>query len=144
MSVFGGDLYHLWRVSEVLLPRIADVHYDANRLIGGVAAGNDEGAFAANTPAYPGASTATYSPTGSAWAGVRDELQDMWAEIGTTVLEAAKAVRDARLAYESTDTEAANQLKAILADPMRHPTGEISNPPAPGSEEDPGRPVLTN
>lgn len=139
-EVTGGDLYCLWRVSEVLLPRIADVYYDANRMIAGAAAGNDEGGFASNTPVGAGAAV-TYSATGAAWAAVRDELQDTFAGIGTVVLDAAEGVRIAREAYEKTDAEAAQEFKRILADPTSHPKDPASNPPAPGSDEDPGKPT---
>ncbi|WP_213450999.1 hypothetical protein [Rhizomonospora bruguierae] len=142
-DVTGGDLYHLWRVSEVLLPRVADVYYDANRLIGGAAAGNDEDGFGSTTPVYSG-SSATYSPTGSAWAAVRDELQSMYAEIGTTILDAAQGVRMAREAYAEADTAAGEELNALLRDPTWQPSDPGSNPPVPGSEDDPGQPILPN
>jgi len=34
-KIMGGDLYRLWRVSDVHLPRVTDVFYDANRKING-------------------------------------------------------------------------------------------------------------
>src|SRR5688572_16510212 len=103
MAVTGGDLYHLWRVSEVHLPRIADVYYDANRLISGAASGNDEGGFRVNT-SYPGApSAAMTSSVGAAWAMVRDEMQAMFAQIGQTVLTAGEGVRMATQAFVDAD-----------------------------------------
>lgn len=140
-DVTGGDLYRLWRVSEVLLPRIADTYYDANRLIGGAAAGNDEGGFASNTPVHSSTS-ATFSPTSGAWADVRDQLQEALAELGTTILDAADGVRSAREAYEASDARAAQELRQYLDDPRSHPSDPASNPAAAGSEDDPGKPIL--
>jgi len=142
-DVTGGDLYHLWRVSEVLLPRIADVYYDANRLIGGAAAGNDEGGFGSTTPVYSGSSV-THSPAGAAWAAVRDELQDMYAEIGSVVLDAADGVRAARQIYEANDAKCAGELQKLLGDDRSQPRDPNSNPPVPGSDEDPGTPIRVN
>jgi xylose isomerase len=122
-NVTGGDLYALWRVSEALLPRVADVYYDANRLVA----------------AADSASGLTFALT--MWNTLRYELQDMYAEVGGVVLDAATAVRDARLAYEATDTEAANDLQDILADPWRNSPDPAIAPPAPGSEDDPGTPI---
>ncbi|ROO62530.1 hypothetical protein EDC02_4511 [Micromonospora sp. Llam0] len=122
-DVTGGDLYALWRVSEALLPRVADVYYDANRLVAGA----------------DSASGLTFGLT--MWNTLRYELQDMYAEIGGVVLDGATAVRDARLAYETDDTEAANDLQDILADPLRNSTDPDIAPPAPGSEDDPGTPI---
>lgn len=122
-DVTGGDLYALWRVSEALLPRVADVYYDANRLVA----------------AADGAAGLTFALT--MWNTLRYELQDMYAEIGGVVMDAATAVREARLAYEATDTEAARNLQSILADPWQNSTDPAVAPPAPGSEDDPGRPI---
>lgn len=143
VKAFGGDLYHLWRISEVLLPRVADVYYDANRLIGGNAGQNNAAGFASTTPVYSGSSY-TYSPTANAWEGVRDELQAMFAEIGGTVLEGAEAVRQAQRAYENQDGSCKADLDAYLADPLKHPKDPESNPPVPGSEDDPGQPIPAN
>ncbi|MFV2097369.1 hypothetical protein ACFHW1_18095 [Micromonospora sp. LOL_014] len=122
-DVTGGDLYALWRVSEALLPRVADVYYDANRLVAG--ADSASGLIFALTM----------------WNTLRYELQDMYAEIGDVVLDGATAVRDARLAYEATDAQAASELQALLADPWRNSTDPAIAPPAPGSEDDPGTPI---
>lgn len=140
-DVTGGDLYRLWRVSEVLLPHIADTYYDANRLIGTAAAGNDEGGFAANTPVHS-SSSVTFSATGGAWADVRDQLQEALAELGTTILDAADGVRSAREAYEASDARAAQELRRYLKDGKSHPSDPASNPPVPDSDDDPGKPIL--
>ncbi|WP_422770952.1 hypothetical protein ACN28C_30590 [Plantactinospora sp. WMMC1484] len=122
-DVTGGDLYALWRVSEALLPRVADVYYDSNRLVAGAS----------------GAAGLTFALT--MWNTLRDELQDMYAEIGGVVMDGAAAVRQARLAYEASDAQAAGELQSILADPYRNSTDPAVAPPAPGSEDDPGTPI---
>ncbi|GIJ20807.1 hypothetical protein [Micromonospora lutea] len=122
-DVTGGELYALWRVSEALLPRVADVYYDANRAVA----------------AADSASGLTFALT--MWNTVRYELQDMYADIGGVVMDAATAVRDARLAYEATDAEAARELQGILADSLRNSTDPNIAPPAPNSEDDPGQPI---
>jgi hypothetical protein len=140
-KIVGGDLYHLWRVSEVHLPRIADVYYDSTRIIGGAKTG-DGGGFRANTSAYPGSSAMT-SSVGAAWAELRDELQRMYAQVGGAVLAAAEGVRQATQAYVAADMASANALQQFLADPNNHdPNSEASNPPKPGADDHPGEPVL--
>jgi hypothetical protein len=156
-EITGGDLYHLWRVSDVHLPRIADVYYDATRLIGGAAStpvpgsasgygppeiSHDADAFRAGAPAYPGATIMT-SPVGAAWAGLRDELQGMYGQIGATILAAAEAVRRATQDFVDADHVNADKLNRYKNDPANHNQGDAaSNPPAPGSDEDPGQPDL--
>jgi hypothetical protein len=144
-KVTGGDLYHLWRVSEVHLPRIADAFYDGTRLLaGGESSGGeaDTDAFRANQSAYPG-STAMSSGVGAAWEMVRDEMQRGLAQVGDTVLEAAAAVRQATQVYLTEDAHNANLLNAYLQDPHNHDPNDIANnPPAPGADDDPGKPAL--
>lgn len=139
-NVTGGDLYHLWRVSEVHLPRVADVFYDANRLLGGP--GKDSGdSFRDNTSVYPGSSFMT-SSVGAAWDGLRGEMQTMMAQIGTTILDAAQGVREATKAYIEVDQANANLLNVYLHDPLSHDPADVaSNPPAPGADDNPGSPV---
>jgi hypothetical protein len=139
-NVTGGDLYHLWRVSEVHLPRVADVFYDANRLLGGAAA-NTGDSFRANTSVYPGASFMTGS-VGAAWDELRGEMQAMTEQIGTTILEAAEGVRQATQAYLESDIRSKDLLSRYLADPASHdPYDPASNPPVAGAEDSPGQPV---
>jgi hypothetical protein len=121
-DVTGGQLYALWRVSEALLPRVADVFYDATRAV--AAAGPAGLTFAQRS-----------------WNSVRYELQDMYADIGGVVLDGATGVREARLAYEATDAEAARELQDILNDALRNSTDPDIAPPAPNSEDDPGEPI---
>lgn len=47
-----GDLYALWRVSEALLPRVADLYYDTNRLVAGAdgTAGRASASWSATSP----------------------------------------------------------------------------------------------
>lgn len=140
-EVVGGDLYHLWRVSEVHLPRIADVYYDAGRAVGG-AASNDSGAFRDSTPAYPGA-TAMTSPVGAAWAQLRDELAQMYGQIGGTILTAAEGIRQARQGYIDSDQAIADEFRTFMADENNHnPNDVASNPPAEGADDDPGAPYV--
>lgn len=140
-EIVGGDLYHLWRVSDVHLPRIADVYYDAGRLIAG-AAGDDTGGFRANTPAYPG-STYMSSAGAAAWSALRDELQRMYAQIGGTCLNAAEGIRRAHQAYVDADMASADALSQYLADPANHdPNDPASNPPKEGDDDYPGEPAL--
>ncbi|GAA4590245.1 hypothetical protein BJY16_009173 [Actinoplanes octamycinicus] len=137
-EVTGGDLFALWRTSEVNLPRVADVFYDANRLLGGSQGG--AGSFRVNGPAYPGASVMA-SGIGGAWETLRTELQSMMEQVGTAVLDAAQGVRTATQAYLDVDAANAALLQQYLDDPINHDkTDPASNPPIPGSNEDPGRP----
>ena len=144
-QITGGDLSHLWRVSDVHLPRVADVYYDAGRLVGGArsgAAGADTAGFRANASAYPGATTALTSTIGNAWGVLRDELLTMYADVGHTVLDAAEGVRQAMKDFVDADMVSADALSTYLADPANAPTSPQSRPPVAGSDEDPGAPVL--
>lgn len=142
-EIVGGDLYHLWRVSDVHLPRIADAFYDANRLLAGAqSGGSDRDAFRDNAPVYPGASFMT-STIGAAWAELRDELQSLYAQNGEIILGAADGLRRAMDIFVTADLCNADALSQYLADPANHdPNDPASNPPRPGSEDDPGEPVL--
>jgi hypothetical protein len=137
-DVTGGELYHLWRVSEVHLPRIADIYYDANRLVAGAATGS-EGGFGLNAPAYPGSSVMV-SAIGAAWAQLRDELQEMYAQIGGTVLEAAAGVRLGTQAIIAADADGSNELEKFLRDPNQHTSHPESNPPV--GDDVPRDPIL--
>jgi hypothetical protein len=138
-EIVGGDLYHLWRVSEVHLPRIADVYYDASRALGG-ATGDDGGSFRANTPVGPGGSIMS-SAGAAAWGALRDEMQRMYAQIGGTCLNAGEGIRRAHQAYVDSDMASADALSQYLKDPANHnPNDPASNPPQPGADDDPGKP----
>lgn len=140
VQIMGGDLYHLWRVSDVHLPRIADVYYDASRALGG-ATGDDDGGFRANAPTGPGGTIMT-SAVGAAWAEVRDELQRMYQDIGSTVLDASAALRRAQQAYVDADMARSDALSSILNDPSKHnPDDPLSNPPVEGAPDHPGEPA---
>ena len=150
-EIVGGDLYHLWRVSDVHLPRIADVYYDATRILNlgkSSATGPDDvsydtDAFRENTPAYPGATSAMTSPVAAAWEDLRNEMQSMYAQIGETVLTAAEGIRKATQAYIDADMVNADALADYMADPANHnPADPASNPPVRGAADHPGEPVL--
>ncbi|MEU8238263.1 hypothetical protein AB0C07_08465 [Actinoplanes missouriensis] len=150
-NVTGGDLYRLWRVSDVHLPRVADVFYDANRLLGGASGGAD--AFRVNAPAYPGSSFMT-SSIGGAWQELRTELQLLMAQVGDTVLDGARGVRTAALVFNETDVSNAEDLLIVdavggplgdyLRQPANHDPADVaSHPPAAGSEDHFGTPDRT-
>lgn len=125
-TVTGGDLYSLWRVSDVHLPRIADVYYDANRELA--------------RAAYSGAEMT--ESVGAAWMELCDELQVMYAQVGTTILVAADGLRKATRAFVDADMASADALEKYRSDPTNHPTGRESNPPAKGDDDHPGQPIL--
>ena len=157
-KITGGDMYHLWRVSAVHLPRVADVYYDATRILGGAKTtttpipgapdyiapetSHDTDAFRDNKPIYPGSGTMS-SAVGAAWAQVRDEMQNMYAQVGGTILAAASGIGKAMQDFVDADLVNADELDKYKADPTNHnPHDPASNPPAPGAEDDPGTPVL--
>jgi hypothetical protein len=145
-DITGGDLYHLWRVSDVHLPRIADVYYDATRLVGGAettaSGGSDADAYRAGVAAYPGASILV-SPIGTAWAGLRDEMQSMYGQIGGVILAAAEGVRKATQDFVTEDMVNADKLNKYKNDPNNHNQNDpASNPPAVTADDNPGTPSL--
>lgn len=150
----GGDLYHLWRVAEVHMPRIADVYYDASRAVGGATSTttpvpgapahipptttNDTDAFRQNNESPGGGMS---SSVGAAWEALRNELQVMYADVGTTVLNAGKGLNRAMQAFVDEDQVGADELEKYRSSDANHdPDDAASNPPKPGSDEDPGKP----
>jgi hypothetical protein len=139
-EVTGGDLHRLWRVSEVLLPRVADVFYDASRTLGG-AAGNSA-AFPADDAAYPG-STFMVSSVGTAWENLRSTMQSIMNHAGDVVMEAAQGVRVATAIFDQVDEENGKSLLDAYHEtqaqdyPKPDPN---SRPPVPGSPDYPVRP----
>jgi hypothetical protein len=77
--------------------------------------------------------------TAAAWADMRDELQVMAADIGSTVVDAAEGLRAATQLIIASDDSNAEELARYLKNPNLHPTDAESNPPG---AEDPGTPVL--
>ena len=141
-EITGGDLWHLWRVAEVHLPRVADVYYDASRLAGGGGSdGSSDGGFRDNAPAYPGAASAMTSTIAAAWSGLADEMQAMFNEMGATVLDAADGVGLAIQTFIVSDAVCADALQVFLSDKNKHdPGGAASNPPVPGDADYPVAP----
>lgn len=137
-EVTGGDLYVFWRLSQVHLPRIADVFYDANRMLGGNA--GTTGAFRANDAAYPGAAVMT-SSIAAAWDDVRVEMQAMMEQIGTTIIDAADGLLKAAHAFDEVDRVNGSLLGRYMDDVDNHdPNDSASNAPAPYAGDNPGRP----
>lgn len=141
-EITGGDLWHLWRVAEVHLPRVADVFYDASRLAGGGGSdGSSDGGFRANAPAYPGATSAMTSTVAAAWSGLASEIQTMFNDVGTTILDAAEGVGAAIQTFIDSDVVSADALQVFLDDKNKHDPGSpASNPPVPGDEDYPVAP----
>src|SRR5690606_34886199 len=124
-EIVGGDLYGLWRVSEVHLPRIADVFYDAGRAIGAAQPVRFRGVASSrlDVPVMP-------APAGAAWEELRDELLRLYAQVGDTVLVAAAGLRRAREVFVEADLANADALRNYLATPGMHdPNASASNPP---------------
>lgn len=142
VPITGGDLWHLWRVAAVHLPRVADVFYDASRLAGGGGSdGSDSGGFRDNAPAYPGATYAMTSTVAAAWSGVAGEMQSMFTDIGTTIVDAAAGVNSAIKTFIDTDCVSDDELQKFLADTNKHdPDNPLSNPPVPGDDDYPVAP----
>jgi len=137
-EITGGDLYHLWRVGKVHLPRVADVYYDAASLAGGGGSGGSDGGFRENAPAYPGATYAMTSTVAAAWSGVSGEMQEMFTDIGTVILDAAEGVETAIQTFIGSDCVNDDELQVFLADKNKHdPDNPASNPPVPGDEDYP-------
>ncbi|GAA4951437.1 hypothetical protein [Actinoplanes utahensis] len=150
-NVTGGDLYRLWRVSEVNLPRVADVFYDAGQALGRAAGGST--AFPARDSVYPGASFKV-SALGTAWEDLRSTMQSIMIEMGDVVMDTARGVRVARELFDRVDQESGKTLLEAYMGPegtsvtVAEPGGRAghdysepaSNPPVPGTPEHPVRP----
>lgn len=134
-QILGGDLYHLWRVSDVHLPRIADVFSRAIDAIAGVPAG--DAIFRADASIYIGGPT--HSSVGEAWDDLRAELEQLLKDAILSIDCAEYGLRKAQQAYVDADLASADALSKYLADPINHdPLDPASNPPPRGSVEDPG------
>ncbi|HZE41452.1 MAG TPA: hypothetical protein VE172_21840 [Stackebrandtia sp.] len=108
-SVTGGDLYSLWSVANVSLPRVAKVYTDANSAMSGTE--NSSGKFEA-APTDHGPST---SPIYPYFENCRSELQHILAQTATNILDVSSALNLAIKDYEKEDTTAADQFKHIIA-----------------------------
>lgn len=141
-DITGGDLYHLWLVADVHLPRVADAFYDVGRRLAHTR-GADGSMFPADSPA-PGAPSSVHtSVPGTAWSELRDELLRMYAQIGGACLAAARGLDTAMKAFVAVDMANADALRHYLANPANHdPDDPADNPPEPGSPDDPGKPAL--
>jgi hypothetical protein len=105
-DVTGGDLHRLWRVSEVHLPRVADVFYEAGRVLGG-ATGN-RSAFPADDVG-PGTGFLV-SSVGGAWEELRSTMQSLMTHMGGVIDDAARGVRVATEVFDRTDGENAETI----------------------------------
>ena len=150
-NVTGGDLYRLWRVSEVNLPRVADVFYDASTALGGATGSST--AFPARDSVYPGSSF-KISALGAAWEDLRFTMQAIMTEMGDVVMDTARGVRVARELFDRVDRESGKTLLEAYMGPAgasvhtAGPGGRVghdysepaSNPPVPGTPDHPLRP----
>jgi hypothetical protein len=136
-EVVGGDLYHLWTVSEVHLPRIASVFYGAGGIMG-----------LPSTDLYiPASDSGSLLPPVSAvenaWYAFRSELQSLMIEMGDVVMDAAQGVRHATDVFNRVDTANGKSILDVYME-TDHDAGDIpSNPPAPGDPDRPRRPTAS-
>jgi hypothetical protein len=136
-EVVGGDLYHLWTVSEVHLPRIASVFYGAGGIMG--LPGTDLYIPASDS----GSLLPPVSAVENAWYAFRSELQSLMIEMGDVVMDAAQGVRHATEVFDHVDAANGRSiLDAYMA--TEHDAADIpSNPPAPGDPDRPRRPAAS-
>lgn len=122
----GGDLFQLWQMSDVQLPRIASVFYQANHEIAGA---GGEGALS--------------SVTAYGWQQLREEMQLMFAQVGDAVMAGAEGVRRAARLYVEADLASSEDLERYKRDSASFdPADPAANPPAPGAPDHPTAPIL--
>lgn len=134
-NITGGDMYHLWRVSDVHLPRVADLFYNTNQSISG-AGGSD--AFLADQASGPGGSIMS-SATGQAWSELRSVILNVLGYNELSVNAACDGLRQARKDFVDADMVSSDALSKYRNDDTNHdPDDAKSNPP----DQKPGKPDM--
>jgi hypothetical protein len=136
-EIVGGDLYHLWTVSEVHLPRIASVFYGAGGIMG-----------LPSTDLYIAASDSgsllpPVSGVENAWYAFRAELQSLMIEMGDVVMEAAQGVRHATEIFNQVDAANGRTILDAYMETDHDPRDVATNPPAPDDPDRPRRPTAS-
>ncbi|GLZ78125.1 hypothetical protein Afil01_29320 [Actinorhabdospora filicis] len=139
-QVTGGDLFKLWQVANVYLPRAAKVYTDVNAGVAGTSNG-EIGAFGRGENASGhldgGRVLAAFGP-------LRNEFQWIIADTAQYLLDAQTALNKAIAEYGKQDAAAAADFRNnYLNNPDKRDTSDPSqNPPtgdyAPGSPLRPG------
>lgn len=114
MTVFGADPMKLYQVGKVTLPNISAAYATATRRLHGI--GGVQGVSSMGS--------ADLGRIYSAWAGLRDDMQNCLAETADIYLDVGNALVSAADGYGYTDDEHASKLRKIESDVLKPPSKE--------------------
>lgn len=146
-KVTGGDLFKLWQVANVCLPRTAKTYTDASGGLGGTTGGTDGGTQFSDTEAFQ--KSDSMSPHGepggrvfASWSALRDEMHLIMGTTAQNLLYAQEALNTAIAQYqEEDDSLAADLTNNYLNNPEKHDKNDPSQNPPTGDDK-PGKPSL--
>ncbi|HIV59269.1 MAG TPA: hypothetical protein H9902_15085 [Candidatus Stackebrandtia faecavium] len=146
-DVTGGDLYSLWKIANVALPRVANVYGSSSSGLNGNQS-DMSGLFAAGEGPH---GSVIQSPIFSSFSQVYSEFQHILALSGRNIQETADAVNRAIEGYSERDTQAGEDLASILKgdeykgtqmhdpdDPLTNPPEDTTDPVEPDYYDSPG------
>lgn len=133
VDVTGGDLYSLWKIANVALPRVAAVYTSSSGSMGG-AEGKIEGAFEDGTGRY---GEPTYGGSMESFTKCFNEFHHILAQTGQNLMDTADSVNKAITEFREQDGSAGTELDCILEGgkvdgvQLHDPNDVNQNPPKP-------------
>lgn len=140
-DVTGGDLYSLWKIANVALPRVAAVYTSASSSMG-ASEGNIQGAFEDGTGQY---GQPTYGGSMESFQKCYNEFHHILSLTGRNLMDTAEAVNGAIAAYREDDTSAGTELDSILKGEkidgvQLHDPNDVNQNPPEDMPTDPDKP----
>lgn len=147
-DVTGGDLYSLWKIANVALPRVAAVYSSSSSSMGS-SEGQIEGAYQDGTGRY---GQPTYGGSMESFQKCYNEFHHILALTGRNLMDTIDSVNEAITEFREQDSAAGAQLDSILKgeeidglqlhdpnDPNQNPPDEMpTDPDKPDDYESPG------
>lgn len=107
-NITGGNLYSLWKIANVALPRVAAVYSSASGDMNGTQ--GTSGSFQTGS----GDHGPIMSPIYPEFAKLRDEFQHILADTARNLIDSQAAVQKAIEDFTETDSQSGRELDKIL------------------------------
>lgn len=130
-NITGGDLYSLWKIANVALPRVAAVYSSASSSMGG-SEGSIQGAYVTGEGQY---GQPTYGGSMEAFTNCYNEFHHILALTGSNIMDTSAALNKAIEEFRGQDGTASSDFDSIIAgekvDGVQHhdPNDPNQNPP---------------
>jgi hypothetical protein len=138
VDITGGDLYSLWKIANVALPRVANVYTDAIPSVSSTES--------AAQSAFDGAGQGTYGSTMGnvypAFCNLRNEFWHVLSGTATNLMDCSSAINKAIEDYKAQDSGAATDFENIMQGKevdgvqLHDPSDPTQNPPTGGDAPD--------